>query len=203
MYARKKGFTLIELLVVIAIIAILAAILFPVFAKAREKARTSSCQSNLKQLGLAMRMYINDYDEMFTINYYYPIANPNPASCNCVYWCDAIRSYIKSDQLFVCPSDKATNGAATDSTTFCTANNGRIGYGWNTGLSAYDDAKVAKPAETYLMWDSQRANGGSPRSILDRHNDGANYAYADGHVKWLSKSKFVTGDDPLLSNPNP
>ena len=69
MVHRRKGFTLIELLVVIAIIAILAAILFPVFAKAREKARTSSCASNLKQLGLAAMMYVQDYDEKFFPRY--------------------------------------------------------------------------------------------------------------------------------------
>ena len=70
--SRKRGFTLIELLVVIAIIAILAAILFPVFARAREKARQSSCLSNVKQIGLGMMMYVQDYDERFPTLYYTP-----------------------------------------------------------------------------------------------------------------------------------
>ena len=67
---RRHGFTLIELLVVIAIIAILAAILFPVFARARESARTSACNSNLRQLGLAAHMYASDYDEWLPVDYY-------------------------------------------------------------------------------------------------------------------------------------
>ena len=79
---RKRGFTLIELLVVIAIIAILAAILFPVFAQAREAARKASCQSNLKQIGTALLMYSQDYDEMMTPynDQVYDFANPDPAT---------------------------------------------------------------------------------------------------------------------------
>ena len=96
---RRKGFTLIELLVVIAIIAILAAILFPVFARAREKARTSSCQSNLKQIGIAAAMYAQDYDERYAVCWQYA---PNPTQA----WYPALLyPYVKNDQLFTCPSD--------------------------------------------------------------------------------------------------
>ncbi|BCM90968.1 hypothetical protein IAD21_02831 [Abditibacteriota bacterium] len=113
-FSRPKGFTLIELLVVIAIIAILAAILFPVFARARENARKSSCQSNLKQLGLGLIQYTQDYDEQFPL---YPTgaawsANGGdygaaPYSINGVpiTWDLAIQPYVKSMQLLVCPSD--------------------------------------------------------------------------------------------------
>ncbi|MEO6909135.1 MAG: DUF1559 domain-containing protein, partial [Abditibacteriaceae bacterium] len=91
----KKGFTLIELLVVIAIIAILAAILFPVFARARENARRASCQSNLKQIGLSLMMYSQDYDDLFL--------NAGNDGAQQI-WPDMIQSYVKSDQIFNCPS---------------------------------------------------------------------------------------------------
>jgi prepilin-type N-terminal cleavage/methylation domain-containing protein/prepilin-type processing-associated H-X9-DG protein len=103
----RKGFTLIELLVVIAIIAILAAILFPVFARARENARRASCQSNLKQIGLGLLQYSQDYDEKMTLIYYVPVANGlSWASSNTdeYKWMDAIFPYVKSEQLFTCPS---------------------------------------------------------------------------------------------------
>ena len=103
-----KGFTLIELLVVIAIIAILAAILFPVFARARENARRASCSSNLKQVGLGLLQYSQDYDEQL-VNHFYGDQGYNPSTsptANPVRykWMDAVQPYVKSTQLFVCPS---------------------------------------------------------------------------------------------------
>lgn len=107
---RGKGFTLIELLVVIAIIAILAAILFPVFAQAREKARAASCLSNTKQMGLAMMMYAQDNDEIFCGSYSFP---NTWNSCPQFTWADLIQPYVKNVQLFSCPSGQFTY--ATDS----------------------------------------------------------------------------------------
>lgn len=107
--ARTSGFTLIELLVVIAIIAILAAILFPVFARARENARRTSCLSNLKQIGLGIMQYSQDYDEKLVAYGYsynntpYAASNPSPAATN-YKWMDAIYPYVKSEQVFNCPS---------------------------------------------------------------------------------------------------
>lgn len=106
---QKGGFTLIELLVVIAIIAILAAILFPVFGRARENARRSSCQSNLKQIGLGLIQYSQDYDERLVQNIYPAVNTSNgPAAGSSATrwrWMDAAYPYIKSAQIFVCPSD--------------------------------------------------------------------------------------------------
>src|SRR5262249_11511404 len=99
---RQRAFTLIELLVVIAIIAILAAILFPVFAKARENARRTSCTSNLKQMGLGILQYTQDYDETFPLSV---TASTSTTSNPPVGWADAIQPYVKNTQIYQCPSD--------------------------------------------------------------------------------------------------
>lgn len=117
MRRRNQGFTLIELLVVIAIISILAAILFPVFARARENARKAACMSNLKQIGLGVMMYTQDYDETF------PAAEMmnNPTAM----WYQVIDPYVKSKQVFVCPTAGKTSFSGS--------------YGWNlmgTGIGA-------------------------------------------------------------------
>jgi len=119
-HRSRKGFTLIELLVVIAIIAILAAILFPVFAQAREKARQTSCLSNTKQIGLAAAMYTQDYDETFVINFYDSAdpndpfgSGPNNTFANLQYtywWPRLLEPYFKSWGIFNCPSSGGDGG---------------------------------------------------------------------------------------------
>ena len=144
----KKGFTLIELLVVIAIIAILAAILFPVFAQAREKARQTSCLSNLKQIGTAVQLYVDDYDETLPprMNFLgwpgsdlaeYPCCNISPVqdpwigwiSPACFTWMDAIYPYVKNTQMYLCPSNKTKNYL-----DYWSKNAPVAGYGYNAEL---------------------------------------------------------------------
>src|SRR6185503_17489526 len=99
---KQRGFTLIELLVVIAIIAILAAILFPVFAQAREKARGISCMSNVRQIGTGLSMYVQDYDETFPMNLYMAFDNTGPKIYPSYI---ALSPYVKNMQIYRCPSD--------------------------------------------------------------------------------------------------
>ena len=174
----RKGFTLIELLVVIAIIAILAAILFPVFAKAREKARQASCLSNLKQLILGGLMYSQDYDEMV------PAQTMSASTEGYPMWYDLFAPYLKNEQLRKCPS--AVGNA--------------LGYGWHVQIpkTGWALGAIPKPSETILCCDVNSSRGfwragiGSCPSgdcvngqFEPRHNDVGNCAFADGHVKAL------------------
>jgi prepilin-type N-terminal cleavage/methylation domain-containing protein/prepilin-type processing-associated H-X9-DG protein len=115
MTRRIRGFTLIELLVVIAIIAILAAILFPVFARARAKAKQASCLSNQKQLGLAAMMYASDYDQLLPMSYYYK--NGANSSGGYVHWSGLVNPYCKNMGIWVCPDHKVKGWAPTCFTT--------------------------------------------------------------------------------------
>ena len=131
---KRKAFTLIELLVVIAIIAILAAILFPVFATAREKARQTSCASNLKQLGLGLMQYVQDYDESFPCAY---------AANDPVGWGEEMYSYVKSTALFVCPDDTSMSGAPADS------------YAMNQNIFQTSSTALSAPVSTVLLFEVQ------------------------------------------------
>ena len=214
----KQGFTLIELLVVIAIIAILAAILFPVFARARENARRASCQSNLKQIGLGLIQYSQDYDEQLT-----PAWSGSNVFPGTTRWMNVVQPYVKSDQLFNCPS-MAINGPYRpgDSAAYpgsYTLNCTYYGAGaptpptpiFDVGDTGRTLAALPVPATTIWVADgggynndfqtawkdvaSQNTIGtGSPRylqDIPDRHLDTTNVLFCDGHVKALKLDALV------------
>jgi prepilin-type N-terminal cleavage/methylation domain-containing protein/prepilin-type processing-associated H-X9-DG protein len=197
----RRGFTLIELLVVIAIIAILAAILFPVFAKAREKARTASCSSNLKQVGLAMAQYIQDYDELYPRGHF----GPWDGSVADRRWPQVIEPYCKSQQVFVCPSQpKKTNWM-----WYYGAN------AWDYGFEGKGLAVVTRPANKILVLDWNDNIAGYPNTgandwhwniYRNLHSEGNNILFADGHVKWLRPDAFHstsgdTGSQPKVAVP--
>ncbi len=202
---HRRGFTLIELLVVIAIIAILAAILFPVFARAREKARQSSCLSNVKQLMTGIMMYAQDYDEMLC-----PGSRWYNGAGQTVWWVDGIQPYVKNASILRCPSEQKED----------------YGYGWNYQEFGHQEAgypyaagwcttlaEIDYPATTILIGDRMDSTNPSyqskrwrliyrwwPPNLAERHNNGGNYGLADGHAKWYSKQSLSgaagEGDGP-------
>jgi prepilin-type N-terminal cleavage/methylation domain-containing protein/prepilin-type processing-associated H-X9-DG protein len=159
---RRKGFTLIELLVVIAIIAILAAILFPVFSRAREQARKASCMSNMKQIMTAMMMYTQDWDERFPVANWgelHPGGTENPAASD---WLDGIYPYLKNVQVLACPSQGWSQGICNvirnRNPVWNTANI-RVNYGFSepVALNCGGKGSVAAmkyPADSFIVGES-------------------------------------------------
>jgi prepilin-type N-terminal cleavage/methylation domain-containing protein len=194
-FPRKSGFTLIELLVVIAIIAILAAILFPVFAKAREKARQTSCLSNLKQLTLGLLMYAQDYDEKINMHVYGHNACGGGGT-PLYLWDQVVMPYVKNEQIFICPSRPGVNcGIAYGGPPWLSS------YAMNScGLPGGGDimiAQIVRPSELLLLGDSMRTEmirfniGACSGTPPGSHNEGDNYTYFDGHAKWAKQAKMV------------
>jgi len=196
----RRGFTLIELLVVIAIIAILAAILFPVFAKAREKARQSSCSSNVKQIMLAVLQYAQDYDEILPGRRKQALGITPTWNCGAgwVLWVGLVDPYIKNSQVFRCPSRGTTAlgygynpcGGDADAGTLSLgqitdpANRVKIGDAYSSGLKGVNRAQACD-------WVNSTNLEAAPVSpvcggLAAAHNAGANLGFVDGHVKWIS-----------------
>jgi prepilin-type N-terminal cleavage/methylation domain-containing protein/prepilin-type processing-associated H-X9-DG protein len=210
---RRRGFTLIELLVVISIIAILAAILFPVFAQAREAARKAQCSSNLRQLGMAIRAYCQDYDEqlpatwdgavgtggnsglggwMYFTNFLGP-ATFDPAQ-------GSLFPYVKNTGIFQCATDGARRGNTYSINSLLSTPTAITGY--HAGVA---DAALSQPASTFLLieeHEDQRAttddgyfNVWIPNKLSPRHQGGALFLFCDGHVKFL-KSDTIRYPNP-------
>ncbi len=215
--SSRRAFTLIELLVVIAIIAILAAILFPVFAQAREKARQTSCMSNLKQQGTATFMYVQDYDETFPLAIY--IGNNAGAPCTNLSYHQLI-PYQKNADMEKCPSDISPLKVPTALTNLglppacpLTPALPTVGYQPNYGVfvftsvvpAAYQHSAVALAslefvADTALLSDSTVTQGGNATfappltgAVIARHSGLINAVYADSHAKALHAKPYYTG----------
>jgi prepilin-type N-terminal cleavage/methylation domain-containing protein/prepilin-type processing-associated H-X9-DG protein len=146
----RKGFTLIELLVVIAIIAILAAILFPVFAQAREKARQTSCMSNLKQIGTAALAYNQDFDEMYPMAYYLSPTGATVPNQTQLSWAGLILSYAKSPEIFRCPSEGDVDGITPGTFTPSTPNGFVTTYAYNYYIGGNNAPTAAERATQSL-----------------------------------------------------
>jgi prepilin-type N-terminal cleavage/methylation domain-containing protein/prepilin-type processing-associated H-X9-DG protein len=259
----RRGFTLIELLVVIAIIAILAAILFPVFAQAREKARSISCLSNLKQIGTSIYMYVQDYDETYPrnddcVSGPSPLNPSAPPGCNGPYgqrinhykWQVWILPYMKNVHVFLCPSRQrdatawnvdgeiyngySLNLSITGSlNTFGNPNrrgafrNSFMGGNlaglttpaetfivmehWFPGVWSYvhgDVQQTAWPLATREVWQRALKPGGRADRRAAPHHDGFNFAFTDGHAKYMTVDAFLSKCPPadqyvVSSVPNP
>ncbi len=198
---RKTGFTLIELLVVIAIIVILAAILFPVFARARENARRTSCISNVKQLSLGFILYAQDYDERFA-----NVAATTTASVGCptaptslcnLSWPIRVYPYIKNVDVFNCPSNPDRRWLGTNIGTSGVTS---VSYGYNYLFSGKTLSSLAFASQTIMSADTTGANAyylkeayDSTRYLSVRHFDGAVMGYADGHAKWMKLQETSAG----------
>lgn len=180
-FPARRGFTLIELLVVIAIVAVLAGLLFPVFARAREAARQAGCRSGSRQLGMAITMYSADADDLL------PIHAAVDDSGGVYFWPYAVNPYVRAQGVWRCPTDPSGvdgfDGTPTD---------GSVSYGLNfLYLSAKHLSEVSKPSETALLVD-RGSPFAEPAEGKAWHNGQINVTFLDGHVRSMSKQALET-----------
>ncbi len=212
-YHARRAFTLIELLVVISIIAVLAAILFPVFSRARENARRSACQSNLKQIALAWLQYAQDNDERLPLS-----TDGDDGDAKTGGWMfyqgrvtpplqflplrGSIFPYLKSAQIFVCPSDAAGqitgNSYASNSCVFRPMNPPQPGFNAGKSLAEFENSAAWSLLSTEA---SSKPDSSTDDAYLSlptatntystQHFGGSNVAFVDGHVKWLRLERII------------
>jgi len=217
---RTHGFTLIELLVVIAIICILAALLFPAYAGARAKSRQTACSSNLRQIGLAMTQYLQDYDEQYPPSMSVLAWDNQPEQNQYLYGIPGmLNPYLKSWAVWLCPSDTSVQPQPIGVTGSYWPNAYLTGWCnmqyYNACGSTLCDAKPIKintipyPSTTAIMCDGGGWGylldpfrhcttwGGNSTSCLsnERHQGGNNYLLTDGHVKWITPALFTSTSD--------
>ena len=195
---KRTGFTLIELLVVIAIIVVLAAIIFPVFSRAREAARKAHCTANLRQFGSAFAIYLQDYDGVYpsagAVTWWDPtgwVICPQVGVMAVDVTLGSLYPYVRNPQVYICPSGR--NGRFLDD----------LSYAMSEMVSLRPEAQIEYPADTYLLLDEDmyQINDGyfaydpaDPWGVYvdwmtDRHNGGGNFLHCDGHVKLLRPSQ--------------
>ncbi len=206
------GFTLIELLVVIAITAILAAILFPVFSRARAQARQTACLSNVRQLSLAIQMYTQDYDEMLIPSAHRLPGGGTPPGT--LIWPAYLAPYVKNTDVFTCPDAKSASHYAQ-----VWEERGRLSIGLNRDLEdrssnlSYSLAMFEYTADTIALADSTPGNTDPPErargfqvqadrqpntqsGIGERHSNGTIVGLLDGHVKWYRSATIWQLNNP-------
>ena len=196
---RRFAFTLIELLVFISIIALLAAILFPVFGRARENARRSSCQSNLKQIGLGLTQYLQDYDEKMPRSFFGTTNGADKTTRDKTKWMDVIFPYVKSEQIFVCPSQSEAKYRFSGNLAVGEESDDYGSYGQNGVYSSPGDSQTPpRSSGLYLIGISQIVAPAATvwaTDINSRQNTDRSYG-----ILWTSASDSKILPQPIKTN---
>lgn len=195
---KRKGFTLWELIGVLALVLIVVAVLFPVFSRPSGSTLTP-CKNNLKQISLGLQQYTKDFDGQSPL--LAVTANSGTTYIPPYGWADALQPYLKNTQLYQCPADE--HKGTKDS-----GKSGFTDYWYNSGMAGRDARKFTLPARTIFSGDGNTGGDltdarynlpalpaawiNDKESPLYRHINGANYAFLDGHVKWLKPAQIST-----------